>query len=238
MKVIPAIDIIDGKVTRLTKGNFDNKREYLGSPVDWAIKFNEIGFSNLHIVDLNASVSGNITIKNILVEIKKKTGIKIQFGGGIKNLETAKVLLDCGVDKLIIGSISVTNKDEFDRILNEIPIDKIIIAVDVKDSKVAIKGWRELSEISLMEHIEFCKTKKLNSFLCTDISKDGMLKGTNIELYKDILKAFPDINLIASGGVSTYEDLILLESIKVPSVVVGKAIYENRITLEELKKFA
>ncbi len=238
MKVIPAIDIIEGKVVRLTKGDFDKRIEYLGSPLDYAIKYEEFGFTNLHVVDLMASVNGEVSVLKLIEEIKVKTRLMLQFGGGIKTLETAKSLLNCGVDKLIIGSISVTDKPEFEKVITEIPEDRIIIAVDVKDNKIAVKGWKEISRINIEEHIEYCINKKLFSFLCTDISKDGMLNGTNIYLYEKLIKKYQNINLIASGGVSEFEDLIRLENINVPAVVVGKAIYENKISLEELKRFA
>ncbi|HPN37897.1 MAG TPA: 1-(5-phosphoribosyl)-5-[(5-phosphoribosylamino)methylideneamino]imidazole-4-carboxamide isomerase [Melioribacteraceae bacterium] len=238
MKIIPAIDLLNGKVSRLTKGDFEKRIEYLGNALDYALKYEDLGFNILHIVDLEASVSGNITVYDILEEIKLKTKLKIQFGGGIKKVNTARRLTDCGVDKLIIGSISVTDKSEFQKVIDEISVDKIIIAADVKENMIAINGWKEVSNIHINEHIKYCLNKRINNYLCTDITKDGMLKGTNLKLYNELLHTFPDINLIASGGVSSVNDLIKLENINVGSVVVGKAIYENKITLQELKKYA
>lgn len=238
MKIIPAIDLLDGKVTRLTKGDFKRKIEYIGSPLDYALKYDDEGFSALHVVDLDASVTGKITTLKILEDIKLKTKLELQFGGGIKNANTAQALINSGVDKLIIGSIAVSNKPELEKIINVANERNIIIAVDVKNDKVAVNGWKDISEINIDEHIGYCVNKKIISILCTDITKDGMLKGPNFNLYERIMKLFPSIKLIASGGVSSINDLVKLEKMEINSVVVGKAIYENKITLKELKRFA
>ncbi len=238
MKIIPAIDLLDGKVTRLTKGDFEKTIEYIGSPLDYALKYEDEGFSSLHVVDLDASVTGKITTLKILEDIKLKTKLELQFGGGIKNAEAAKTLINSGVDKLIIGSIAVSNKEELEKIIRETNEINIIIAVDVKNEKVAVNGWKDLSDINIEEHIGYCVNKRLFSILCTDITKDGTLKGPNIGLYERIMRMFPSIKLIASGGVSSINDLLKLEKMEIDSVVVGKAIYEKKITLQELKRFA
>ncbi len=238
MKVIPAIDIYEGKVVRLTKGDFDKRMEYLGTPLDYAIIYEDAGFNKIHIVDLAASVTGALNIVKTIEIIKSKTKLNLQVGGGIKNLAVAELLINCGVDFLIIGSISITNKEELNKILKKIPSDKIIIAADFEDEKIAIKGWQELSNITIEEHINYCQNLNLKSILCTDISKDGMLKGPSIEVYKKLLNKFPNINLIASGGITTVQDLEELKNIGIKEAVVGKAIYENKIKIEELKRFA
>lgn len=238
MKVIPAIDIYREKVVRLTKGDFDKRMEYLGTPLDYALFYENSGFKKIHIVDLEASVTGQINIIKIIESIKANTKLNLQVGGGIKNLAAAELLINYGVDNLIIGSISITNKIEFNKIIERVTTDKIIVAADFEDGKIAIKGWKELSNITIEEHINYCKNLSISSFLCTDISKDGMLKGPNIEIYKKLLNKFPNINLIASGGISNIKDLDKLNNIGINEAVVGKAIYENKINIEELKRFA
>lgn len=237
MKIIPAIDILDNKLVRLQKGDYESSKIYSDNPVDVAKSFDEAGFEWLHIVDLSGSKSGKISTNNLLKEIKNQTRLKIQFGGGIRKLEDAKQLISY-VDKIIIGSLSVTNKNEFKKIISEIGEQKIICAVDVKDEKVMIKGWTVDSELTLQNHIDYCSSVGIKTFLVTDISRDGMLSGPNINLYEKLKANYPALNFIASGGVSGLADLINLKKINPYAVVVGKAIYENKITLKELKEIA
>ncbi|MFH0735893.1 MAG: 1-(5-phosphoribosyl)-5-[(5-phosphoribosylamino)methylideneamino]imidazole-4-carboxamide isomerase [bacterium] len=237
MLIIPAIDIIDGEVSRLTKGDFKSVIKYSGSVLDYAKLYESIGIEWLHVVDLKASVTGNITCFDIIKEIKENTNLKIEFGGGIKSITNAEKLIDIGVDRLIIGSISITNKTEFEKIANYYDSSKIVVAVDTLDEKISVKGWTELSSVNIFNHIEYCQSLGIKYYLCTDISKDGMLGGVNISLYKKIQKQFPDIYLIASGGVSNINDIKLINKANMYAVVVGKAIYENKISLEELKSF-
>ncbi len=237
MLIIPAIDIIDSEVSRLTKGDFNTAKKYSGSVLDYAKVYESIGMEWLHVVDLKASVTGTISCIKIVQEIKAKTKLKIEFGGGIKSLLNAEKMIDSGVDRLIIGSISVTDKLEFEKINEKYGNLKIVVAIDTLDEKISIKGWTELSNANIFSHIKYCQSLGLKYYLCTDISKDGMLKGVNIELYKKIQLQFPNINLIASGGVSNIKDLKLIQKEHIYGVVVGKAIYENKISLEELKSF-
>lgn len=237
MKIIPAIDILDNKLVRLEKGKFQSSKIYSDNPLDIAKTFDGFGFEWLHIVDLSGSKSGKISIIDLLDKIKNHTRLKIQFGGGIRSLEDAKQLINY-VDRIIIGSLSVTDKNEFEKIISEIGEQKIICAVDVKDEKVMIKGWTVDSELTLQNHIDYCSSVGIKNFLVTDIQRDGMLTGPNIILYSKLIINHPSLNFIASGGISNYDDLINLKKINSYAVVVGKAIYEKKISLKELKEIA
>jgi phosphoribosylformimino-5-aminoimidazole carboxamide ribotide isomerase len=237
MKIIPAIDILDNKLVRLEKGKFQSSKIYSDNPLEVAKTFDGFGFEWLHIVNLSGSKSGKISTIDLLDEIKNHTRLKIQFGGGIRSLADAKQLINY-VDRIIIGSLSVTDKNEFEKIISEIGEQKIICAVDVKDEKVMIKGWTVDSELTLQNHIDYCSSVGIKNFLVTDIQRDGMLSGPNIILYSKLITNYPSLNFIASGGISSYDDLINLKKINAYAVVVGKAIYENKISLKELKEIA
>lgn len=238
MLAIPAIDLYNGKVTRLLKGNFEEITYYEKSPLNYAQLFNAIGLEWLHVVDLAASVTGNIFVMDQIKEIKSSTNLKIQFGGGIKNIFNAQKSFDGGVDRIVIGSISVTDRNEFEKICDKYGTEKIIVAADINDEMIYVKGWTEKSFISLWDHLEYCTSIGIKYFLCTDISKDGTLKGPNINLYRRVLADYNQIKLIASGGISSIDDMFKLSRSGVYGAVVGKAIYENKISLEELKQFA
>ncbi|MDQ7815925.1 MAG: 1-(5-phosphoribosyl)-5-[(5-phosphoribosylamino)methylideneamino] imidazole-4-carboxamide isomerase [Melioribacteraceae bacterium] len=237
MLAIPAIDIYSGKITRLFKGDFGQTKFYDESPLNYAVKFDLIGSEWLHIVDLAASLNGNISVIDQITEIKSSTNLKIQFGGGVKSLSNARKAFEFGVDRIVIGSISISYKAEFEKIYNEFGANKIVVAADVKDEMIFIKGWTQKSEVTLWNHLEYCISIGIQYFLCTDISKDGTLKGPNIDLYTRIMQKHPQISLIASGGISGLDDLVKLNSSKIYAAVIGKAIYENRISWEELKQF-
>ncbi len=236
MKIIPAIDIIDGKVVRLSKGKYESKVIYEKTPLEQAEIYNDLGFDWLHIVDLSGSKEGKINTIKILKEIKNKTNLKIEFGGGIRTKQDVITLNNIGVDGIIIGSLSITNKQEFESVFNNIEPNKIIIATDVLDYNIRIKGWTENTNVHLFNHIEYCTALGVPNFLCTDIAVDGMLTGPNFNLYKSTLEKFPEIKLTASGGVSNLNDIIKLQELPLRGVVVGKAIYENKIDLKELAK--
>ena len=238
MLIIPAIDIIDSKVVRLSKGDYGVKKEYAFSPVEQAGIFYENGFSYLHIVDLLGSKEGTTSVLGTIEQIKKNYNVSIQLGGGIRKYEDVENAFKRGVDKIILGSLSITDKNEFERILSSFHKEKIIIASDTLNEEIMIKGWTESAGINIYKHIEYCISLGLRYFLCTDISKDGMLQGAAVNLYKSILDRFPGIKLIASGGISCIDDLKLLNELEIYGVVVGKAIYENKIGLKELKNFA
>jgi len=236
MIIIPAIDILENKIVRLRKGDFNQVEFYSNSPLEQARLYESYGFKWLHLVDLNGSKTGIISVSEIILEIKSKTDLKIEFGGGIRSYDNAATLLALGVDKVIVGSLSIQDKNEFDKIIANAGADKILVAADVKDEMILIKGWTENTAISIYEHIDYCKNQGVNNFLCTDISTDGMLTGTNLKLYARLLKNYPDINLIASGGVKDINDVKALNDLNVYGVVIGKAIYENKIELKELVK--
>jgi phosphoribosylformimino-5-aminoimidazole carboxamide ribotide isomerase len=239
MKIIPAIDLMNGKVVRLSKGKYDSEIIYNEDPVEQAKIFENAGFNKIHIVDLEGSKVGGspnlAVVKNILRDCNN---LEIEFGGGVRSFDNVKMLFDLGVHQIIIGSVAVTNTAIMEEISRSYEADNIIIAADISENKIVIKGWTESTAISLSDHIKNMKAIGFNNYLCTDVSKDGMLAGPNIELYKNMQIEFPDINIIASGGVSCYKDLVELSELNLYGCVVGKSIYENRITLKELKEFA
>jgi phosphoribosylformimino-5-aminoimidazole carboxamide ribotide isomerase len=238
MLIIPAIDIYENSIVRLKKGDFESITYYKNTPLQQAKLYDSLGFQTVHIVDLVGSKTGKLTALESIEKIKSETKLKIEFGGGIRDEKTVSELFSAGIDFVIIGSLSVKNKTEFELILNNYPAEKIITAIDAQDEKLKIAGWVEDTSISIYSHIEYCTSLGIKKFLCTDISKDGMLTGTNIDLYKKIMDNYNGIQLIASGGVKDIEDLQNLKKINPYAVVVGKAIYEEKINLKELAEFA
>jgi len=237
MKIIPAIDIYDEKVVRLSKGDFKEVSFYHKDPVRQAMIFREAGFDLIHIVDLEGAKTGKFKVLNIINEIKKRTGVKIQFGGGIRDGKTASQAFGAGIDFAVIGSISVKNQDEFKLIVEKYTPGKIITAADVIDENVYISGWREKASVSLNELIGFCIKLGIDKFICTDISQDGTLTGLNTGLYQKLMSQFPLIKIIASGGVKDIDEIKKVKKINPYAVVVGKAIYEGKIDLKELAEF-
>jgi phosphoribosylformimino-5-aminoimidazole carboxamide ribotide isomerase len=248
MIIIPAIDIYNNKVVRLTKGDFNNITYYKNTPLHQAQIFEEMGFGIIHIIDLLGSKTGKFTSMESVKSIKSGTKLEIEFGGGIRDIKTASAVFEAGAEYAIIGSLSVKNKNEFELIVKNFTAEKIIAAIDVKNEKsplaesrnavMFISGWTEESQLPLDQHIDYCLGLNIKRFLCTDISKDGMLEGPNIELYKNLLNKYPGIKLIASGGVKDLNDINALNKINPYAVVVGKAIYENKINMKELAKIA
>ena len=238
MIIIPAIDIYENKTVRLKKGKFDDITYYPVSPVQQAEIYVKNGFHRIHIVDLAGSVQGVITVEDILRSIKSGLDVEVEFGGGIRDRAGVEKLFSLGIDRIIIGSLSIKNKPVFEAIIKEFGPEQFIISVDVLDKMVAVHGWTETTSLSLSEHIQYCLSLGLQQFLCTDISKDGMLTGTNTELYAQVMHEFPGIELIASGGIKDLVDIRKLQSMKMYATVVGKAIYENKFTIEELASIA
>ncbi len=234
MLIIPSIDIYENKIVRLTKGSFDNITYYKHLPLSQAKLYESLGFKLIHIVDLEGAKEGKFAALKTIEEIKSETNLQIQFGGGIRDVKTAAEGFSAGVDFAVIGSLSVKNKEEFELIIKQFSAEKIVCAVDVLDDIVQISGWQEDTEITVYDHIDYCLEQGIEKFLCTDISKDGMLTGANIELYKRISKRFPEIKLIASGGVKDIEDVKKLKVFGIYAAIIGKAIYEEKIDLEEL----
>lgn len=233
MRIIPAIDIIDGKCVRLTKGDYSTKKTYNENPLEVAKEFEDFGIQYLHVVDLDGAKSKHIVNYNILEQIASKTNLKIDFGGGLKSDEDLKIAFESGANQITGGSISVSNPDIFLDWIRKYGSDKIILGADCLKRKIATNGWLETSELDVIDFIKAYEQSGVTNVICTDISKDGMLQGASNELYKEILAA-SKISLIASGGVSNIDDLITLKEIGCEGAILGKAIYEGNITLKEL----
>jgi phosphoribosylformimino-5-aminoimidazole carboxamide ribotide isomerase len=236
MRIIPAIDIIDGSCVRLTQGDYNQKKVYSANPLDVAKAFESAGLQYLHLIDLDGAKAGNVTNWRVIEAITNNTGLVVDFGGGIKTDEEVSRLFDLGVAQLNIGSVAVTNPEKITAWIEKFGTEKIILSADVKDEKIAISGWQENSSIAITAFLKDYIRKGIEYVTCTDIGTDGMLTGPNIDLYKKILLSFPQLNLIASGGVSNMDDLYELKQIGVDGVIVGKAIYEERIRLDELAR--
>lgn len=233
MRIIPAIDIIDGKCVRLTKGDYNTKKIYNENPLEVAKEFEDSGIEYLHVVDLDGAKSKHIVNYKILEQIASKTNLKVDFGGGLKSDEDLKIAFDSGANQITGGSIAANNPEQFLKWLTAYGSDKIILGADCLNRKIATNGWLESSELDVLDFIKDYKEKGITNVICTDISKDGMLQGASNDLYKEILGA-TTINLIASGGVSNIDDLIALKEIGCEGAILGKAIYEGNITLKEL----
>ncbi len=237
IKIVPAIDMIDGKCVRLTQGNYDAKKIYNEDPVEVAKEFEDYGIRRLHVVDLDGAKAGRIINYRTLERIASRTSLIIDFGGGVKSEEDLVIAFDSGAQMVTGGSIAVKNPDEFTRWINKYGSDRIILGADAKDKKIAVGGWEETTSVDLIPFIKDYHEKGIVSVICTDISKDGMLQGPSIDLYKEIMDNIPYIKLIASGGVSNIADIELLQEMGIPSVIVGKAIYEGNIKLKDLIPF-
>ncbi|MBK9283817.1 MAG: 1-(5-phosphoribosyl)-5-[(5-phosphoribosylamino)methylideneamino]imidazole-4-carboxamide isomerase [Sphingobacteriaceae bacterium] len=237
MQIIPAIDIIEGKCVRLTQGDYNQKIIYNENPLEVAKRFEDIGLSRLHLVDLDGAKKGEVVNSKVLESIASKTSLVIDFGGGIKTQRDIENVFNSGAQMATIGSLAVKNPFQFQKWIKEFGSDKIMLGADVRDESIAISGWLEKTELNIFDFIQSNKEFGLKQFFCTDVSKDGMLEGPSIELYKKIINKYPDLNFIASGGVSCYQDLVDLKEIGCKGVIVGKAIYEGKISLEEINGF-
>ncbi|WP_028904361.1 MULTISPECIES: 1-(5-phosphoribosyl)-5-[(5-phosphoribosylamino)methylideneamino]imidazole-4-carboxamide isomerase [unclassified Prevotella] len=235
IELIPAIDIIAGKCVRLTKGDYDQKTEY-GEPLEMAREFEKIGFKRLHMVDLDGAKSKHIVNSKVLSNVTTETNLVVDFGGGIKTHTDIEAAFDAGAKMVTIGSIAVTQPTLFTWWLQKYGADRIILGADVRNGKISINGWKDDSEEDLLPFLQKYVDAGVKNVLCTEISKDGTLSGPAFELYARIMEKYPDLHLIASGGVSNIEDIKALEAIGVPAVVFGKAIYEGKIDLRELIK--
>ncbi len=235
IELIPAIDIIDGKCVRLTKGNYSSKTVYNEDPVAQAREFERLGFKRLHVVDLDGAKASHIVNEEILRNITDATSLKIDFGGGIKTKLDIEKAFACGAAMVTIGSIAVKQPQLFLDWLKYYGSEKLILGADVHNGYISINGWKEDSKEELMPFLEKYVNAGVTNVLCTEISKDGTLSGPAIELYKNIMKHYPQLNLIASGGVGSNDDIRLLNNAGIPSVVFGKAWYEGKINLEMLK---
>ena len=235
MRIIPAIDIIDGKCVRLTKGDYNTKKVYNENPLEVAKAFEANGIEYLHLVDLDGAKSKHIVNHNILESIATKTNLKVDFGGGLKSDDDLRIAFECGAHQITGGSIAANNPDVFLAWLDKYGSEKIILGSDCKDRKIATNGWLEASELDVVDFINDYESKGIQYVICTDIAKDGMLQGTSNALYTEIISK-SNVKLIASGGVSSMQDLELVNTIGCEGVILGKAIYEGNITLKELQK--
>ena len=237
MQIIPAIDIIDGKCVRLTEGDYSKKTQYNSTPLEMAKLYQDHGINRLHIVDLDGAKIGKVINWNSIEEISAKTNMVIDFGGGVKSADEVKRILDLGIQFVTIGSMAVKHPDIFQDWLKQFGPEKFMLGADVKNGKIMINGWQEESLIDLNEFLD--KNIKLGiiNVFCTDISKDGKLEGPSFEFYKELKSNFPQINIIVSGGVASMDDVYKLQETNCDGVIIGKAIYENKIRLSQLKKF-
>ena len=237
MVIIPAIDIIDGKCVRLAKGDFEKKIIYNDSPLEVAKEFEGAGIRRLHIVDLDGAKGESLKNIKALENIAHNTSLTIDFGGGIKKTTEVQSVLNAGASMVNIGSIIVKNPDLFSQWIAEVGPEKFLPGADVLDEKIKIHGWKEETGIDVFDFIKDLISKGIKQIFCTDISKDGMMQGPAIELYKEIVLRFPLLELIASGGISCYEDLIALHETGCKGAIVGKAIYEGKITMQQIETF-
>jgi len=257
MRIIPAIDIIEGKCVRLTKGDYDTKKIYNENPLEVAKSFVDAGIEYLHVVDLDGAKASHIVNYKVLENIATKTNLKIDFGGGLKSDEDLKIAFNSGANQITGGSIAVKNPDVFQNWISKFGAERIILGADCNNEKIAISGWQEESTLEVIPFIKDYQAKGIQYVICTDISKDGMLEGPSFELYDRILEACSlsvraqsrtedlstalketdKLKLIASGGISNFEELPKLKEMGCEGVIIGKAIYENRISLKELEKF-
>ncbi len=238
MYIIPAIDLIEGKAVRLTQGDYAQKKVYNEDPLEVAKEFEGAGLKRLHLVDLDGAKAGRIINHRVLERISSKTGLKIDFGGGLKSNEDLKIAFESGAEQVTGGTVAVKNPDLFLSWLDTFGAEKIILGADVKNEKIAVSGWTETSDIWLKDFLQNFVNQGITHVICTDISKDGLLAGSANELYESVLNDFSDLKLIASGGVSNLADLEKLKDIGCFGAIVGKAIYEGRISLKELERFS
>jgi phosphoribosylformimino-5-aminoimidazole carboxamide ribotide isomerase len=236
MIIIPAIDIIDGKCVRLTKGDYDIKKIYSDNPLDIAKGFEDAGLTRLHLVDLDGAKSKHIVNHKVLERISSNTRLIIDFGGGIKSKNDLSIAFECGAEMVTIGSTAVTSPELMTEWIETFGSEKIILGADVRDNFISVNGWKEDSRLMLMDFLSEYTKKGIEKVLCTDINRDGMLQGPAVELYKSILAGYPSMHLIASGGVSCVNDLTELKTAGLPAAIVGKAFYEGKISLKQLSE--
>ena len=237
IELIPAIDIIDGKCVRLSQGDYDTKKVYNENPLEVAKEFEANGIRRLHVVDLDGAKSSHVVNYKVLDAIAGHTSLIIDFGGGIKSDEDLVIAFENGAQMVTLGSVAIKQAELFKKWLAQYGAEKIILGADVKDKRIAVSGWLEEGPQELMPFRADYTQEGVNKVLCTDISRDGMLQGPSIELYKQVMQQFPSMHLIASGGVSCLDDILRLEDAGIPAVVFGKALYEGRITMKDLKRF-
>lgn len=238
MRIIPAIDIIDGKCVRLTRGDYNQAKVYNDDPAKVAQQFQDANLEYLHLVDLDGAKEGKVVNWDVINDIQANTALNVDFGGGVKTDKEVQELLELGISQINVGSLAVKEPEKFTKWLKKFGAENFILSADVKGENVAINGWLEETEFRLFDLVEKFEADGLEFLACTDIESDGTLRGPNFGLYKKLKNRFPNLKIIASGGVSSMQDLIELQHIKVFGAIVGKAIYEGRVKLEELSVFA
>jgi phosphoribosylformimino-5-aminoimidazole carboxamide ribotide isomerase len=236
--IIPAIDLIDGKCVRLSQGDYNQKKIYNEHPLEVALQFEDAGIKRLHLVDLDGAKAGKVINWKVLEQLASKTKLLIDFGGGIKSFEDLAVIFNCGAELATIGSLAVKDEALFGEMIKQYGASKFFVGADVKNEKLAIGGWLEQTDVYVYDFINQYREKGITQFFCTDIAKDGMMEGPSTELYKTILKECEGIQLTASGGVSKLDDLFVLQEAGCSAAIVGKAIYEGTISMNDLKQFA
>lgn len=236
IEIIPAIDIIGGECVRLSQGDYDKKTTYFKDPSEVAVRFRDAGIRRLHLVDLEGAKASEPKNLAVLEKVASRTGMDIQYGGGIKSAQALQAVFDSGANRAICGSIAITNSEAFRGWLDDFGPSKIILGADVKNGFVATHGWLESSEVTAQTLISQFEVDGLSQVICTDISKDGMLQGPTFDLYQQLQAQFPAIDITVSGGISSIEDIVKLNEMALRSVIVGKAFYEGRITLKQLEE--
>lgn len=237
MRIIPAIDIIGGKCVRLSQGEYESKKVYNDNPLEVAKMFEDNGIQYLHLVDLDGAKAKHVVNYKVLDEISRKTKLTIDFGGGIKSDDDIRKVFECGAKQVTVGSIAISEPETMEKWLTAYGRDKIILGADVKEGMVAISGWQTVSSQGLSTFIKYYQEKGIKYVICTDISKDGMMQGSSVKLYRQLRDEFPELLFIASGGVNTVAELQVLEEMGMDGAIIGKAIYEGNITLPQLNTF-
>ena len=237
IRIIPAIDIIGGKCVRLTQGDYAQQKSYYDHPVEVAKMFEDAGLQYLHLVDLDGAREKKIVNYKVIENICSQTKLKVDFGGGLQSDEDVKIAFNSGADQITGGSIAVKNRELFESWIEKFGANKIILGADAKDKKIAVSGWQEVSEVSVFDLIKDYTAKGIEYVISTDVAKDGLLQGPSFDLYKEMQDLFPTLNIVASGGVSSMEDLEKLNEMNLFGVIVGKAFYEGRVSLRELASF-
>jgi phosphoribosylformimino-5-aminoimidazole carboxamide ribotide isomerase len=238
IQIIPAIDIIEGKCVRLTQGDFAQRKEYKGHPADVAKAYEDAGLKRLHVVDLDGARQKRVINYKVLEKIASQTKLHIDFGGGIQSDEDIRIAFDCGAAQVTGGSVAVKQPGLFEDWLKKFGADKIILGADARNEKIAVSGWEETSQIWIYDFLEEFSEKGVKYTISTDVAKDGLLQGPSFDLYREIQSRLPALHVIASGGVSNLDDIYKLDEMNMYGVIVGKAIYEGKISLEDLQKFA
>ncbi|HAC15358.1 MAG TPA: 1-(5-phosphoribosyl)-5-[(5-phosphoribosylamino)methylideneamino]imidazole-4-carboxamide isomerase [Bacteroidetes bacterium] len=237
MKVIPAIDLLDGKVVRLKKGDYEKVTVYNENPIEVAQEFADGGFKHIHIVDLDGARSGDFTNLRTILKIINQTGLSVQMGGGIRNIGHVRMLFEAGINKIVCSSMAVKNEPDWIKALTHYGGGRCILGMDLKDGKMAYSGWLETMEEPVNDYLDRMIVYGLEEVLCTDISRDGMLSGANIELYQTMMHKFPGLSYLASGGVADNQDLLKLQQIDIHAVVVGRAYLDGLISLKDMVAF-